>query len=232
MESYLNQNEFDLSKVNFSSIMSTVYLWMCIGLGVTGLTAWYTYTSEWLFLAIFSNTATFYGLVIVELVLVLAFRAILNKANYVVALSCFLVYSIVNGLTLAAVFLWYTGVSIASTFFITAATFLAMSIYGYTTKKDLSGWRSYLFMGLIGIIIASIVNIFLKSDMFSFIVALIGIVIFVGLTAYDTQKIKERLYTATSESDINKIAIYGALILYLDFVNLFLKLLRVLGRRK
>ena len=232
MESYLEQKGFDLSRVKFSSVMSTVYLWMSIGLGITGLTAWYTSNSVWLLTAIFSNIAVFYMLIIFELVLVLAFRAILNKANYMVALCCFMVYSVVNGLTLASIFLLYTSTSIASTFFITGGTFMAMSAYGYLTKKDLSGWGSYLMMGVIGLIIASVVNIFFQNDMFTFLVSAVGIVIFIGLTAYDTQKIKENLETATSEEAVNKVTIYGALILYLDFVNLFLKLLRILGRRK
>ena len=231
MGTIAEQKGFDLSRVKFSSIMSAVYLWMSIGLGITGLTAWYVSQSSFVD-AIYSNPSIFYTLVILELVLVFGFRAILNKANYMVSLSCFLVYSVVNGLTLSAVFILYTGTSIASTFFITGATFMAMSIYGYATKKDLSGWGSYLFMGLIGIIIASIVNIFLKNDMFDFLISLIGIVIFVGLTAYDTQKIREQLEMAVSEEQVNKVTIYGALILYLDFVNMFLKLLRILGKRK
>ena len=146
----------------------------------------------------------------------------------------FIAYSILTGVTLASIFIVFTQESIASVFFISAGTFAAISLYGYTTKRDLSNWRTYLLMGLIGLIIASVVNWFMHSEMLYWIISYVGVLVFVGLTAYDTQKIKQMaLVTYNQEGEISqKIALLGALTLYLDFINLFIYLLRIFGRRK
>ena len=154
-----------------------------------------------------------------------------NKMSFSSAQTWFWVFAGVMGLSLASIFILYTQTSIAKVFFITAASFGALSLYGYTTKKDISGWGSFLFIGLIGIIIASIVNIFLHSSGLSFAVSIIGVLVFAGLTAYDTQRIKE-MYVSSDGSEVaGKKAVMGALALYLDFINLFLMLLRLLGNR-
>ena len=156
----------------------------------------------------------------------------LHRISFSKAQALFWLFSGVMGLSMASIFLIYTPVSIARVFFITAGTFAGMSLYGYTTKKDLSGWGSFLFMGLIGIIIASIVNIFLKSPMLFYVVSWIGVLVFVGLTAYDTQRIKEMYYATDTVEISGKKAIMGALKLYLDFINLFIMLLHLFGQRR
>ena len=150
------------------------------------------------------------------------------------ATALFIAYSILTGVTLASIFIVFTQESIASVFFISAGTFAAISLYGYTTKRDLSNWRTYLLMGLIGLIIASVVNWFMHSEMLYWIISYVGVLVFVGLTAYDTQKIKQMaLVSYNQEGEISqKIALLGALTLYLDFINLFIYLLRIFGRRK
>jgi FtsH-binding integral membrane protein len=150
------------------------------------------------------------------------------------ATALFIAYSILTGVTLASVFIVFTQESIAGVFFISAGTFAAISLYGYTTKRDLSNWRTYLLMGLIGLIIASVVNWFMHSEMLYWIISYVGVLVFVGLTAYDTQKIKQMaLVSYNQEGEISKkIALLGALTLYLDFINLFIYLLRIFGRRK
>lgn len=162
-------------------------------------------------------------------VLVMSFG--LNKMSSKTLQMTFWAFAAVMGLSLSSIMLMYTGESIARTFFITAATFGSLSLYGYTTKKSLSGWGTFLFMGLIGIIIASIVNIFMQSSMMSFIISAAGVLIFAGLTAYDTQKIKQMYYQVSNPEMLAKAAIMGALNLYLDFINLFLMLLRFVGNR-
>lgn len=182
---------------------------------------------------VFGNRFVFYGLIIAELGLVMALSAAINRISASSATLLFLGYSALNGITFAAIFLVYTGSSIASVFLITSGTFAAMSIYGYATQRDLTGFGSFLFMGLIGIIIASLVNFFLHSEMIYWITSYIGVFIFVGLTAYDTQKIKQIGQAGfTSAEDQQKAAIIGALRLYLDFINLFLMLLRIMGNRR
>jgi FtsH-binding integral membrane protein len=160
----------------------------------------------------------------------LSFR--IQSMSFSSAQITFWVFAAVMGIGLAPVFLMYTGASVARVFFITSATFGAMSLWGYTTKRDLTGWGSFLFMGLIGIIIASLVNLFMQSSMMEFVISVIGVIIFTGLTAYDTQKIKESYSVSMSGEIAGKAAIMGALRLYLDFINLFLMLLRLLGDRR
>ncbi|MDD5641492.1 MAG: Bax inhibitor-1/YccA family protein, partial [Syntrophales bacterium] len=168
-----------------------VYNWMALGLAATALIALYTAGNPALLKFIFGNTLVFFGLIIAELGLVIWLSAGINRMQFSTASAMFFVYSALNGLTLSVIFLTYTRASIASTFFVTAGTFGVMSLYGYTTKKDLSSWGSFFFMGLIGIIIASVVNIFLKSPMVYWVVTYAGILVFVGLTAYDTNKLKQ-----------------------------------------
>lgn len=216
-----------------SGFMTKVYGWMGLALLVTALMAWYVAHSEAAISFIFGNSAVFYGLIIAELVLVFTVSAAINKLSVTAASILFIVYSLVNGATLSVIFLVYTSESIATTFCITGATFGAMSLYGLLTKKDLSGWGNLLFMALIGLIIATIVNIIWANSALYWITTYAGILIFVGLTAYDTQKLKNLSLRIEGDSTAAmKYSILGALTLYLDFINLFLYLLRLFGRRK
>jgi uncharacterized protein len=209
-----------------------VYNWMGLGLGVTALVALYTASNPQLLKMIFGNSLVFFGLILAELGLVIWLSAAINRLHYSTASAMFFIYSALNGLTLSVIFLAYTRASITSTFFVTAGTFGAMSLYGYTTKRDLSSWGSFFFMGLIGIILASVVNIFLRSPMIYWVVTYAGILVFVGLTAYDTNKLKAMAQAGFADEETEgKSAVMGALALYLDFINLFLMLLRVMGRR-
>jgi len=215
-----------------SEFISKVYAWMSGALLLTGLVAFYTSTSNTLLNIIFGNKIVFYGLIIGELAFVFGLTAAINKISSSVARIGFLFYAALNGLTLASIFLIYTQSSIASTFFVTASTFGLMSAYGYFTKRDLTTIGNLAFMALIGLIIASIANIFMKSEMLYWITTYAGVLIFVALTAYDTQKIKNMYFEDGINSESGKKgAIMGALALYLDFVNLFLYLLRIFGDR-
>jgi hypothetical protein len=230
----MNPNQMTFSQAEETQrYMVKVYGWMSLALVVTGFVALYTASSQALVDMIFGNRITFYALIILEIVVVGALAGWISRMSAQLAIIIFLGYSALNGLTLAVIFLVYTTGSIASTFFVTAGTFGVMSIYGYTTKSDLSKWGNLLFMGLIGLVIASIVNLFMKSTMLYWITTYVGVVIFVGLTAYDTQKIKNAniIGNEGTEED-SKEAIMGALTLYLDFINLFLYLLRIFGRKK
>ncbi len=221
------------SVLSDSSFLPKVYGWMTAGLALTALAAMMTLSSQGLLNLIFGNKMVFYALIFGELGLVIAMSAAINKISSTTATLMFLLYSALNGVTFASIFLIYTSSSIASTFFVAAGTFGSVSIYGYVTKRDLTGWGSFFFMGLIGIVIASVVNIFLQSEMISWIISYVGVFVFVGLTAYDTQKIK-RIGAAgfADEESRKKASILGALTLYLDFINLFLMLLRIMGNRR
>lgn len=216
------------------ALFKNVYLWMSLALVITALTSLVVADSPSIISMIFSNKLVFYGLLIGELALVWYLSARINSLSFMTATTIFIIYSILNGVTLSVIFLVYTADSIASTFFVTAGTFGAMSLFGYITKRDLTSIGSFCFMALIGLIIASIVNIFLKSEMMYWIITYAGVLIFVGLTAYDTQKIKRLLLNEGTEINetTQKIALMGALTLYLDFINLFLYLLRLIGNRK
>ncbi|MFK5925925.1 MAG: Bax inhibitor-1/YccA family protein [Desulfuromusa sp.] len=210
-----------------------VYLWMTAGLAVTALASFLMLSNQAAQQLIFGNRMVFYGLIFAELGLVIALSAAINRISATTATLMFLGYSTLNGVTFAAIFLIYTHSSIASAFLVTAGTFGAMSVYGYATKRDLTGFSSFLFMGLVGIIIASVVNMFLHSELIYWITSYIGVFVFVGLTAYDTQKIKQIGQAGfANEQDRHKAAIIGALRLYLDFINLFLMLLRIMGNRR
>mgnify|MGYP000011649389 FL=1 len=217
--------------VGLREYMLKVYNYMATGLGLTGLTAYFVAITPSLYNAIY-GTPLFWVVALSPLGFVFYLSARLHKISFSKAQTMFWLFSGVMGLSMAYIFIAYTGASIARVFFITAGTFSAMSLYGYTTKKDLTGWGSFLFMGLIGIIIASIVNIFLKSPMLYYVISCIGVLVFVGLTAYDTQKIKE-MYHASDHPEISgKKAVMGALKLYLDFINLFIMLLHLFGQRR
>ena len=220
------------TQVRVNQFIQGVYNWMAIGLGLTGLVAFVVANSPTLSRLIFGNQLLFFGLIIGELALVFTISARVHKMQASTATGLFILYSALNGATLSIVFLAFTAASIASTFFVCAATFIACSIYGMTTKKDLTSWGSFLFMGLIGIIIASVVNIFVQSAAVATIVSYIGVLVFVGLTAYDTQRLKSMALTQPEGLDagvIRKGSILGALSLYLDFINMFLFLLHILG---
>jgi FtsH-binding integral membrane protein len=209
-----------------------VYRWMTVGLGLTGLISMFTASSEAMREIVY-NPIVFYGLIIGELIMVWTFSSIARRASALTAMALFLTYAAMNGLTLSVIFLHYTRSSIADVFFVTTGTFGAMSLYGYTTKRDLTSVGSFAFMGLIGVLIAGVVNLFIRSDMLGFILSCAGVVVFVGLTAYDTQKIKSLNVIGNEGTDEDtKEALNGALILYLDFINLFLYLLRLLGKRR
>ena len=213
--------------------MKSVYMWMTLALGITGVVALYVAQSSDLLYAIFSNSILFWGLVIAEFALVMVISARLLKMSFSTALMLFMLYSVINGLTLSVIFALYTKASVASTFFVTAGTFGVMSLIGYFTKKDLSKLGSILFMLLIGLVIATLVNIFWANDTLYWITTYAGVLIFVGLTVYDTNKIKRMLECSYGEDEVTqKLALMGALTLYLDFINLFLYLLRILGDRK
>jgi hypothetical protein len=204
---------------------------MALGLAVTAIVALYAVNSGLIF-SLLRNPIIMIVLIVGELGLVIALSAAIGRFQSSTALFMFFAYSFLNGLTISTIFLVYTKASIANTFFITAGTFAAMSVYGYTTKRDLTSMGSFLMMGLFGIIIASFVNFFFRSPAFYWLITYAGIAIFVGLTAYDAQKIKEMAYAGFSGSEEErKGAVIGALRLYLDFINLFLLLLRIFGRR-
>ncbi|MFC2130735.1 Bax inhibitor-1/YccA family protein [Bacteroidota bacterium] len=226
-ETTMSQSAIAQAQADF---LSKVYAWMFGGLLLTALTAWYVYSEE-IYISVV-NSGLMFPLILGELALVFFLAARVEKISKTTAGMLFLVYSLLNGITLSVVLAVYTYESVQEVFFITAAMFAALSAYGYFTKKSLSGIGNFLFMGLIGIIIASVVNIFMANSALNFAISVIGVIIFAGLTAYDTQKIKE-MYVLQYEGDevAAKGAIIGALRLYLDFINLFLFLLRLFGRR-
>ena len=221
-------------QVRVNSFIRSVYNWMAIGLGITGFVAYYIANNESLRQLIFTNRILFFGLIIAEFALVIAISARIQKMQASTATALFVLYSALNGATLSLIFLIYTASSITSTFFICAGTFVACSVYGWTTKRDLTSVGGFMTMGLIGIIIASVVNIFLRSPAMYMIISYIGVIVFVGLTAYDTQHLKNMALTqpdGVEAAVVRKGAILGALKLYLDFINLFLMLLRIFGNR-
>lgn len=228
----VNSREAEVAAA-FPALMRKVYVWMAFALVITGLTAYIVATSPALLNLIFANKAVMWILILAELGIVIGISAAINKLSLPVATLLFVLYSVINGAVFSILFLVYTMSSIATVFFITAGTFAAMSIYGYTTKTDLTSMGKILFMALIGIIIATIVNIFVKSSGLEMVISYIGVLIFVGLTAYDTQKIKQMCLQAPDAGEtMQKYALLGALSLYLDFINLFIYLLRILGHRE
>jgi uncharacterized protein len=214
--------------------MLRVYNLMSIGLAITGVAALGTAAlamSNPAFAQLIYASPLRWVVMLAPLALVFFLSFRIHSMSVSTAQTTFWAYAALLGVSLSSIFLVYTGASVTQTFFITAATFGAMSLYGYTTKKDISSWGSFLFMGLIGILIASVVNLFMASSALSFAISVIGVLVFTGLTAYDTQKIKESYYEGDDSDTAGRKAIIGALELYLDFVNLFLMLLRLLGNR-
>lgn len=233
LEKLIREKEGSLS-LAFPALMRKVYVWMTLALVITGITAYGVASSPNIMMWLVQKPAILWGLIIAELALVLTVSAAINRLSLTTATLLFVLYSVLNGATLSLIFMVYTLTSIASVFFITAGTFGVMAAYGYFTKRDLTSLGKLLLMALIGLIIASVVNIFfVKSSGFDLIVSYIGVLIFVGLTAYDTQKIKQMLALQTDMGEgAQKIALMGALSLYLDFINLFLHLLRIFGSRE
>lgn len=222
------------TSVGVNRFMNQVYGWMAVGLVLTAIVSWYTAQSPAMLNFIFSSQLTFFGLIVVQLGLVVAISGFINRLSTGAATALFMVYSILTGITLSSIFLVYTTGSIVSTFLVAAGMFAALSIYGYSTRRDLSGLGRFLFMGLIGIVLASLINLFFKNEAVTWAITYIGVFVFAGLTAYDTQKLKNMGQELTSHGDENlvkKYAVVGALTLYLDFINLFLMLLKIMGSR-
>ena len=220
------------SALSFPALMSKVYLWMTLALVVTGMTAYYVASTPAILYAIVSNQIAFWGLFIGELVLVFVLSSRIMSLSFVTASLMFVIYSIMNGVFFSFILLAYTEQSIATTFLITAGTFAAMSLFGFVTKRDLSTMGRILFMLLIGLLIATVVNIFMKAEGLTLILNYAGVVIFVGLTAYDMQSIKQMLQEHGDKEGAEKIALLGSLSLYLDFINLFIYLLRFFGESR
>jgi FtsH-binding integral membrane protein len=228
-------SEAPIGRTRTAEFMASVYRWMAFGLALTGIVAWAVTTSPAILTALYNiqdgrivgQTGLMWVAVIAWFVLGLAFTPVAMRASIGAAAGMFLTYCALTGVVFSSVLLAYTGASVASTLFITAGSFFGLSLYGTITKRDLSGMRSFLTIGLIGIILASIVNIFLRSNAMEFVISCAGVLIFAGLTAYDTQKLR-----SIGEQGEERHALVGALMLYLDFINLFLFLLRFMGRRR
>ena len=222
------------SSRSFAALMRNVYTWMALALLITAFTALYCSSNLALMSTLFSSNASMWGVLIAQLAVVIILTSRLHKMSFAMAGLLFAVYSILTGVTMSTLFMVFTSESIASTFFITAGTFGAMSLFGYITRKDLTGLGKYLIMALIGLIIASLVNLFLQSTTLMWITSYIGVLIFVGLTAYDTQKIKQMLMVHGTEVNDStmKLALMGSFTLYLDFINLFIYLLQFMGKRE
>ncbi len=224
-----------IGRTRTAEFMASVYRWMAFGLALTGIVAWAVTNTPSLLSAFYriedghlvGVTGLFWAVGIAELVLVWMFASVVQRASLGAAVGMFLAYCALSGVTFSVYLLAYTATSIASTLFITGGAFFGLSVYGTVTKRNLDAWRSFLFIGLIGVILASIVNLCLRSNAVEFVMSCAGVVIFAGLTAYDTQKLR-----ALGEQGEERHALVGALALYLDFVNLFLFLLRFMGRRR
>ncbi|MBM4778046.1 MAG: Bax inhibitor-1/YccA family protein [Archangiaceae bacterium] len=217
-----------LAEESASAFMAKVYRWMVAGLALTAGTAFFVASNQEAFALV---RGLYLPLILAELAVVVVFSLMAHKISGVVAGAMFLGYSFLSGLTLSAIFFRYNLGSISTSFFITSAMFGAMSVYGTVTKKDLSAWATFLFMGLIGVLVAGVVNIFLQSDFLGFVKSCAAVVVFAGLTAYDTQKLRQ-LHASSGYSSAGSLAINGALVLYLDFINLFLNILRLFGSRR
>ena len=232
-EFYRQIDELKGRRVAVPALIRKVYTWMALALAITGVTAYGVAISPNLISLIFGSRLMFFGLIVAELAMVVILSARLNRLSLTSATLLFVGYSVLNGVTMSSIFLVFTMSSIASTFFICAATFAAMSAYGAFTKSDLSSMGKLMFMALIGLIIATVVNIFVASSTLDLIISYVGVLVFVGLTAWDTQKIKMMLSQADyMDESAQKVALVGALSLYLDFVNLFLYMLRIFGGRR
>jgi FtsH-binding integral membrane protein len=214
-----------------ATFLRAVYGWMCAGLAITAGTAWVVSGSQAIVMAIATNRLLFWGLVIAQLGIVFALSARVHRLAPATASLLFVVYSALTGITLSLVLLLYTGESIAATFVVTSGMFGALALFGTTTRRSLEGLGQFLFMGLIGVVLASIVGIFWQNDAFQFVLSFIGVIVFAGLAAYDAQRLKA-MALATPTGQSGSYAIVGALALYLDFINLFLFMLRFMGNRR
>ncbi len=232
-EFYRQIDQLEGRRIAVPALIRKVYTWMAMALAITGVTAYGVSISPNLLNLIFGSKLVFFGLIVAELAVVMLLSARLHRLSLTTATLMFVGYSVLNGVTLASIFLVFTMSSIATTFFICAVTFAVMSAYGALTKTDLSSMGKLMFMALIGLIIATVVNLFVASSGLDLIISYVGVLVFVGLTAWDTQKIKAMLAEADyMDESAQKIALIGALSLYLDFVNLFLYLLRIFGARR
>jgi len=219
------------SAERIGAFLRSVYGWMCLGLAITALTAGIVASSPGVVVAIARNSVLFWGLAIAQLGIVLVLSSRVQTLAASTAAALFVVYSMLTGVTLSFILFLYTGESIASTFVVTAGMFGALAAFGTLTRRSLAGWGQFLFMGLIGVVLASIVGLFWQNDGFQFVTAFIGVIVFTGLAAYDAQRLKA-MALATPDGQAGSYAIVGALALYLDFVNLFLFLLRLFGGRR
>ncbi|MGC2414986.1 MAG: Bax inhibitor-1/YccA family protein [Stellaceae bacterium] len=216
--------------VGLRDYMLRIYNYMASGLALTGIVA-YVFAQSGMYLSL-AHTPLIFLVMLAPLGLVMWLSYGINRMQASTAQALFWLFAAVMGLSMASIFLRFTGTSIARVFFITAGTFAAMSLYGYTTRRDLTQWGSFLFMGLIGIIIAMVVNLFIASSALQFAISVVGVIIFTGLTAYDTQSIKEMYFENDDAQTAGKKAIMGALRLYLDFINLFMMLMQLMGTRR
>ncbi|EPT7105138.1 Bax inhibitor-1/YccA family protein [Klebsiella michiganensis] len=234
MDRYPRSGSIVQGRSGLQTYMAQVYGWMTVGLLLTAFIAWFAASSNAFMELLYTNRIVLFGLVIAQLALVFVLSGMIHKLSAGVTTTLFMLYSALTGLTLSSIFLVYTYSSIASTFVVAGGMFGVMSLYGYTTKRDLSGFGNMLFMALIGILLASLVNFWLKSEALMWAVTYIGVIVFVGLTAYDTQKLKNigEQIDVRDASTLRKYSILGALTLYLDFINLFLMLLRIFGNRR
>ena len=221
-------------RIAFPALMQRVYTWMALALAITALAAYVTMQNEGLFYAIFSSKFALWGIFGAEMLLVITLSAAIQRLSFPVAGLLFALYSVLNGLTFSSILWLYTSESVASTFLITAGTFGGMSLIGLFTKRNLSGVGRFFFMLLIGLILTTVVNVFMQSTALMWMCSVAGVIIFCGLTAYDTQKMKDMLQQAEKmeQTDALKLSLLCSLTLYLDFINLFLYLLRFLGNRK
>ena len=234
MDRYPRSGAIVQGRSGLQTYMAQVYGWMTVGLLLTAFIAWFAANTPAVMMFVFSSKITFFGLIIAQLGLVFVLSGMVQRLSAGMATTLFMLYSALTGLTLSSIFLVYTYSSIASTFVVAGGMFGVMSLYGYTTKRDLSGFGNMLFMALIGILLASLVNFWLKSEALMWAVTYIGVIVFVGLTAYDTQKLKNigEQIDVRDASTLRKYSILGALTLYLDFINLFLMLLPIFGNRR
>ncbi|MXP67518.1 Bax inhibitor-1/YccA family protein [Pantoea sp. Aalb] len=235
MERYFRNNSIEQQvSAHLQTYMAQVYGWMTCGLLLTSFVSWLSWHSPALMTMIFANRSICFGLIILQLAVVFLLSSMVDRLSGAVATSLFMFYSTLTGLTISSIFLVYTVVSISSTFFVTATMFGSVSLYGYITKNDLSRFSSLLFMALIGVLIASLVNFWLKSSLLTWILNYVGVIVFVCLTAYDTQKLKimGQNINLNDKESMRRFSIMGALTLYLDFINLFLMLLKFFGNRR
>jgi uncharacterized protein len=214
-----------------SAFLRVVYGWMCVGLGITASVAWVVAGSPGILLTIAQNRPIFWALIIAQLGIVFVMSARVDKLSPTTAAALFVAYSGLTGVTMAFVLLAYTGASVASTFVVTAGMFGSMALYGTLTTRSLAGWGQFLFMGLVGVVLASIVGIFWQSSALQFVISFCGVIVFTGLTAYDAQRMRN-MAVSLPDGRVGAYGVVGALALYLDFVNLFLMLLRLFGGRR